>query len=222
MRLLLLEDDAILGEGLRDYLRSEGHVVDWVVRLLDARTLVSEPYDALLVDWQLPDGSGLEWVRSLRRKGDARPMLMLTARDLLQERIEGLDAGADDYLVKPFEPEELVARLNAVRRRSSGAPSGKLMFGVVEVDLTARCVRLHDVGGVTRADLTAREWTVLEALAMRAGRIVSKTDLESLMLGFDAEVSSNVLEVHIGNLRRKLGKSLIDTVRGLGYRMGQG
>lgn len=222
MRLLLLEDDAILGEGLRDYLRSEGHVVDWVVRLLDARTLVSEPYDALLVDWQLPDGSGLEWVRSLRRKGDARPMLMLTARDLLQERIEGLDAGADDYLVKPFEPEELVARLNAVRRRSSGAPSGKLMFGVVEVDLTARCARLHDVGGATRVDLTAREWTVLEALAMRAGRIVSKTDLESLMLGFDAEVSSNVLEVHIGNLRRKLGKSLIDTVRGLGYRMGQG
>lgn len=222
MRLLLLEDDAILGEGLRDYLRAEGHVVDWVPRLLDARTLVNEPYDALLIDWQLPDGSGLDWVRGLRRKGDVRPMLMLTARDLLQERIEGLDGGADDYLVKPFEPEELVARLNAVRRRSGGAPSGKLMFGVVEVDLTARCARVHEASGVNRADLTAREWTVLEALAMRSGRIVSKSDLESLILGFDAEVSSNVLEVHVGNLRRKLGKGLIDTVRGLGYRMGQG
>ncbi len=222
MRLLLLEDDAILGEGLRDFLRAEGHLVDWAVRLLDARTLVTEPYDALLVDWQLPDGSGLEWVRTLRRKGDTRPILMLTARDLLNERIEGLDAGADDYLIKPFEPEELVARLNAVRRRSAGAPGGRLMFGVVEVDLNARSVRVHDASGAHRVELTAREWTVLEALVTRAGRIVSKTDLESLMLGFDAEVSSNVLEVHIASLRRKLGKTLIDTVRGLGYRISHG
>lgn len=221
MRLLLLEDDSILGEGLRDFLRADGHLVDWATRLLDARVMAAEPYDALLVDWQLPDGSGLDWVRSLRRQGDARPILMLTARDLLQDRLQGLDSGADDYLVKPFEPEELVARLHAVRRRAIGAPAGRVKFGAIEVDLLGRGAQLLEGGVRTRIDLTAREWTVLEALVTRAGRIVSKADLECLMLGFDTEVSSNVLEVHIANLRRKLGKSLIETVRGLGYRINQ-
>jgi two-component system OmpR family response regulator len=221
MRLLLLEDDAILGEGLRDFLRAEGHLVDWVPRLLDARALVSEAYDALLVDWQLPDGSGLDWVRGLRAQGERRPILVLTARDLLQDRLHGLDSGADDYLVKPFEPEELVARINAVRRRSVGAPSGRVKFGDVEVNLVARSACLLTAVGRERVDLTAREWTVLEALVTRAGRIVSKTDLENLTLGFDAEVSSNVLEVHVASLRRKLGKRLIETVRGLGYRISE-
>lgn len=223
MRLLLLEDDAILGEGLRDFLRAEGHRVDWVTRLLDARALCHEPYDALLVDWQLPDGSGLDLVRRLRREGDARPMLMLTARDLLRDRLEGLDAGADDYLIKPFEPEELVARLRAVRRRTVGAPSGLVRLGDIEVDLAGCGVWRQDGnGGRERVELTAREWAVLEALVARAGRLVSKADLEALILGHERDVSSNVLEVYIGNLRRKLGRGLIDTVRGLGYRIDTG
>ena len=123
MRLLLLEDDVILGEGLRDFLRAEGHVVDWCQRLAQAEVLREEPYDALLVDWQLPDGSGLDWVRAIRRQGDGTPVLILTARDLLADRVRGLDTGADDYLVKPFDPEELSARIRAVRRRTAGSGS---------------------------------------------------------------------------------------------------
>ena len=145
---------------------------------------------------------------------------MLTARDTLEDRVRGLNVGADDYLVKPFDPEELVARLHAIRRRAGGAQSGVLRFGDVTLDLNARGVWLRDVTETdVRVELTAREWTVLEALALRAGRIVLKSDLEQLMLGSVSEVSSNVLEVHVANLRRKLGRGLIDTVRGLGYRM---
>jgi two-component system OmpR family response regulator len=217
MRLLLLEDDATLGEGLRDWLRAEGHRVDWVSSLGQARALQAEPYDAWLVDWQLPDGSGVEWLRTRRAGGDATPALVLTARDRLTDRIGGLDAGADDYLVKPFAPEELAARLRAVSRRSgAGAALSRATFGDVVVDLGARAVER----GGERVELTAREWTVLEALVLRSGRIVAKPDLEKLMLGFDSEVASNALEVHVSALRRKLGRDLIETVRGLGYRVG--
>ena len=215
MRLLLLEDDDVLGEGLRDFLRTEGHVVDWCRTLKATQAVHGEPFDALLVDWQLPDGSGLAWLRSRRAQGDTTPALMLTARDRLQQRIEGLDSGADDYLVKPVAPEEIAARLRALGRRlgSSGAATRRL--GPVEVDLTAKAARVDD----QRVDLTAREWAVLEALVLRAGRIVSKADLERLVLGLDAEVASNALEVHVSALRRKLGHPVIETVRGLGYRV---
>jgi two-component system, OmpR family, response regulator len=216
MRLLLLEDDATLGEGLRDWLRAEGHRVDWVSSLAQARALQAEPYDAWLVDWQLPDGSGVEWLRTRRSAGDATPALVLTARDRLTDRIGGLDAGADDYLVKPFAPEELAARLRAVSRRSgAGAALSRATLGDVVVDLGARAVER----GGARVELTAREWTVLEALVLRSGRIVAKPDLEKLMLGFDSEVASNALEVHVSALRRKLGRDVIETVRGMGYRV---
>jgi two-component system, OmpR family, response regulator len=215
MRLLLIEDDHILGEGLRDFLRSEGHVVDWCACLRDTEAFRGEPFDALLVDWQLPDGSGLAWLQALRRRGDGTPALMLTARDLLRDRVQGLDSGADDYLVKPFAPEELAARLRAVLRRSAGTASARLRFGEVEIDLTARAAWVQGL----RAELTAREWAVVEALALRPGRIVAKADLDRLVLGFDAEVSSNALEVHVSSLRRKLGRELIETVRGMGYRI---
>jgi two-component system, OmpR family, response regulator len=216
MRLLLIEDDPLLGEGLRDFLRADGHRVDWCERLAATEALRGEPYDALLVDWQLPDGSGLDWLRARRAHGDATPALMLTARDRLGDRITGLDSGADDYLVKPFAPEELSARLRAVSRRSgAGAAQPRSRFGEVEVDLTARAAYTQG----ERADLTAREWSVLEALVLRAGRIVPKADLEKLVHGFDSEVASNALEVHVSALRRKLGRDLIDTVRGLGYRI---
>ena len=215
MRLLLIEDDDILGEGLRDFLRAEGHGVDWCHDLHEAAACRGEPYDALLVDWQLPDGSGLEWLHERRGQGDTTPALMLTARDLLADRIRGLDSGADDYLVKPFAPEELAARLRAVSRRSAGAAAARRRFGEVEVDLAARSVRLAG----RAVDLTAREWAVLEALVLRAGRIVPKGELEKLMLGFESELSSNALEVHVSALRRKLGRELVETVRGLGYRV---
>jgi two-component system OmpR family response regulator len=215
VRLLLLEDDAILGGGLRDFLQTDGHVVDWLQRLGQVPATRDEPYDAMLVDWQLPDGSGLDWVRALRRRGDTTPILLITARDLLADRIRGLDSGADDYLVKPFDPEELAARLRAVRRRSAGAASARLTFRAVEIDLGGRRVF---VDGAC-VDLTAREWSLLEALALRAGRLVSKGDLEALVLGFEGDASSNTIEVHISNLRRKLGRAAIETVRGMGYRI---
>jgi two-component system, OmpR family, response regulator len=215
MRLLLIEDDPVLGEGLRDYLRAEGHRVDWIQRLAEADAFRGEPCDVMLVDWQLPDGSGLDWIRVQRAHGDTTPMLMLTARDLLSDRICGLDSGADDYLVKPFAPEELAARVRAVGRRGSGSAGQRLRAGGVQIDLTARVAYVQ----ARRVELTAREWAVLEALALRAGRIVTKADLEKLVMGFDAELASNALEVHVSNLRRKLGPALIETVRGLGYRL---
>ncbi|MEY2684285.1 MAG: hypothetical protein RJA09_1429 [Pseudomonadota bacterium] len=214
MRLLLLEDDAILGEALRDYLRSEGHLVDWCIRVEQARGLVREPYDAWLIDWNLPDGSGVDWLKSLRAQGLTTSAVVLTARDLLADRIQGLDSGADDFLVKPFAPEELAARLRAVTRRVAGNDTRKV-FGTVEIDLAAKAVWSQG----QMVEVTAREWSMLEALVLRAGRIVSKADLEALVCGFDSELSSNSLEVHIFKLRSKLGKTLIETVRGLGYRI---
>ncbi|MEP7283335.1 MAG: response regulator transcription factor [Rubrivivax sp.] len=216
MRLLLLEDDALLGEGLRDFLRADGHTVDWCMAVAAADGCRGEPYDALLVDWQLPDGSGLAWLQGLRRRGDLTPALILTARDRLDDRILGLDSGADDYLVKPFAPEELAARLRAVSRRRAGAAGLAVVVGPVAIDLAARRASLDG----QRTELTGREWSVLEALVLRSGRIVPKTDLERLVLGFDAELASNALEVHVSSLRRKLGRELIETVRGIGYRIG--
>jgi len=217
MRLLLIEDDETLGGGLRDFLAADGHVVDWCHDLASVDALRGEPFDALLVDWQLPDGSGLLWLKAQRTRGVTTPALMLTARDRLHDRVEGLDSGADDYLVKPFAPEELSARLRAVSRRRSGGASPRPRFGAVEVDLTAKNARI----GGHRVELTAREWAVLEALVLRAGRIVPKADLERLMLGFESELASNALEVHVSALRRKLGRDLIATVRGLGYRIAE-
>ncbi len=237
MRLLLLEDDPLLGEGLRDFLRAEGHVVEWCTTLSSAQALGDEPFDALLVDWQLPDGSGVDWVRARRAVGDARPVLLLTARDRLADRIRGLDSGADDYLVKPFAPEEMLARLRAVLRRAnaSTATTRVDVGGGVQVDLAGRSVwrvpedgaGANAAGGAggaggaegERVELTAREWAVLEALVRRAGRVVTKSELDRLVMGLDAHVQSNALEVHVSALRRKLGKDLIDTVRGLGYRV---
>ncbi len=215
MRLLLLEDDLILGEGLRDFLQHEGHVVDWVVRLVDLARVAKRPFDVLLVDWQLPDGSGLSWVKTLRETGDMTPAIMMTARDLLEDRIQGLDTGVDDYLVKPFRPEELAARIRAVRRRAVGSASSRLVFGKMEVDLATKTATVERVA----ADLTAREWALIEALALRAGQFVSKTELDRLFKGEDVEAQSNALEVHVHNLRRKLGRETIETVRGRGYRL---
>lgn len=214
MRLLLLEDDIPLGEGLRDFLESETHVVDWCTTITQARVAMSEPFDAWLLDWNLPDGSGIDLLRGQRARGNKTPAFLLTARDSLNERIRGLDSGADDFLIKPFAPEELCARLRVIARRlAGGAP--QLLFGEVRVDMAAKTARR----GETTIDFTSREWAILEALVLRAGRIVSRADLESLVLGFDSELASNSIEVHIFKLRSKLGKTFIETIRGLGYRV---
>ncbi len=215
MRLLLLEDDAILGEGLRDYLRSEGHVVDWFMSLRDLQAVAGEPYDAWLLDWQLPDGSGLDWLARQRQAGLRTQAFLLTARDRLADRVHGLDSGADDYLVKPFDPAELAARLRVLQRRGSDPTQALRCVGGITLDLPARCATLAG----RRVELTAREWALVESLALRAGSIVAKADLERLLLGADADVQSNALEVHVSSVRRKLGRELIETVRGLGYRM---
>ena len=216
MRILLLEDDRTLGEALRDFLRTDEHVVEWCTSLTQARAAyANQPYDALVIDWQLPDGSGLAWLRALRDAGDHTPGLMVTARDQLSDRIEGLNTGADDYLVKPFEPEELVARLKAVRRRMAGQSAAVMRMGRLELDLNARSVAVEGA----KVTLTAREWVLLEALALRKGRIVSKSELEDLVMGFDGSLSDNALEVHISAIRRKVGKEAIQTLRGLGYRI---
>lgn len=215
MRVLLIEDDPLLGGGLHDFLCALGHDVSWVTRIDQAELNASEPYDAWLIDWNLPDGSGLDWLRRRRRQGHTTPALVLTARDRLHERIEGLDSGADDYLVKPFDPEELMARLRAVSRRAQGLTSAQVPCGDVLIDLEARQVLRHGV----LVPLTARQWAVLEALARRAGHLVAKSELEARVFAQEADLHSNALEVHISQLRRKLGHSLIDTVRGLGYRL---
>ena len=218
MRLLLVEDDTTLGDAVRDYLAEQGHVVDWATCLAAAREAVTEPFDAILLDWRLPDGSGVEWLRSLRaREGLNRhvPVLVLTARDRLDDRVEGLDAGADDYLTKPFELAELAARVRAVSRRAMGQPHTVLRAGPMEIDLAARTVHLDG----SEVELTAREYALLETLMRRRGRIVPRDQLQQLLYGFESDVASNTIEVHISSLRRKLGHEAIETVRGMGYRV---
>ena len=215
MRLLLLEDDQVLGSGLAAFLRGEGHLVDWCQRIGEVLLLGKEPYDAMIVDWHLPDGSGLNWVRQLRADKVHTPVIVMTARDLLADRVQGLDAGADDYMVKPVEPQELSARLRAVCRRATGAAGPQLHFGEVGVDLTRRLAFLDGA----EVELTSKEWRIVESLVLRSGRYVSRSELEALAHGADSETSSNTLEVHISSVRRKLGKDFIETLRGVGYRV---
>jgi two-component system, OmpR family, response regulator len=218
MRLLLVEDDTTLGDAVREFLRAQGHVVDWVTRIADAEATASEHFDAILLDWRLPDGSGVDWLRRVRsRSGEfARvPVLVLTARDALQDRVEGLDAGADDYLVKPFQLAELAARIRAMARRAAGQTGAELVHGRIALDPAAQSVRIDS----EPVDLTAREYALLEAFMRRAGRIVARAYLEELLYGFEADVASNTIEVHVASLRRKLGHEVIDTVRGMGYRL---
>lgn len=217
MRILLIEDDPVLGMAVRDQIVADGHGADWVMRLADAAdALRAAAFDLILLDLMLPDGRGSDFLRRLRSAGDATPVMVLTARDQISDRIAALDAGADDYLVKPFDLCELSARIRAVGRRYAGNPNPLVTLGDIEVDLAARSVRR---AGQAVA-LTAREWALFEAFVQRPHQLMSKPQLEERLYSFDAEVESNTIEVYVARLRKKLGADVIETVRGMGYRLG--
>lgn len=217
MRVLLIEDDTVLGAAVRDQIAADGHSVDWVTRLDAAGDhMAAAGYDLVLLDLMLPDGRGLPFLRRLRGAGDVTPVIILTAMDQISDRIEGLNAGADDYMVKPFDLSELSARLNAVARRYSGNPNPLISHGDLEIDLAARSVRRAG----KPVQLTAREWVLFEAFVQRPGQLLSKAQLEERLYSFDTEIESNTIEVHISRLRKKLGHDTLETARGLGYRLG--
>ena len=216
MRILLVEDDSLLGEAVRDGLRQEGYVVDWVPDGGTALAALSTSnFSALVLDLGLPDGDGLSVLRWLRQHGETTPVVIVTARDRVSDRIGGLDAGADDYLIKPFDIDELGARLRAVTRRIDGCAESQLTAGEVVLDLRRRMVTCQGVP----AALTAREYAVVELLMRKAGCLVTRAEIEEELYGFDDHIASNAIEVHIHNLRRKLGPGFITNLKGRGYRV---
>ena len=214
MRLLLVEDDAMIGESVRTGLRRDGFTVDWV---RDGRAaelaLANAVYDLMLLDLGLPKKDGLEVLKTLRRSGNKIPVLVLTARDSVGDRITGLDNGADDYLVKPFELDELSARIRALLRRQAGRVESLMQCG----DLTLNPATREATLGGRQLALSAREFAVLEALLDRPGAVLSREQLEEKLYGWDAEVESNAVEVYIHGLRKKLGADFIKNIRGVGY-----
>lgn len=216
MRILLVEDDPMIGESTRDWLRQDGLTVDWVQDGDEAEeALAHEDCDLLLLDLGLPGRSGLELLRGLRARGSRLPVLILTARDAVSDRVAGLDAGSDDYVVKPFDLSELSARVRALWRRRLGRAEPLLEVGVLALDPAAHEVRLRG----QPVTLGAREFALLQCLMERPGAILSRAQLEAHLYGWGQEVESNTVEVYIHRLRRKLGRDVIRTVRGVGYRI---
>ena len=218
MRILLVEDDRMIGESIRTALRQDGSAVDWVRDGRSAEsTLASEEFDLVLLDLGLPQRDGLEVLRAMRSRRDQTPVIVLTARDALADRVTGLDAGADDYLVKPFELEELAARIRAVSRRKAGRGEPAVEIGDVRLDPSMRQV----TRGGEPVVLSAREYAVLEALMARPGAILSRAQLEDRLYGWGDAIESNAVSVYIHQLRRKLGNDFIRNVRGVGYYVGR-
>jgi two-component system, OmpR family, response regulator len=214
MRLLLVEDDAMIGEAVLDALRSEHYAVDWVRDGAMADTaLRTESYDLVLLDLGLPKRDGLDVLRSLRARHESVPVLVATARDAIADRIEGLDAGADDYVVKPYDTEELLARIRALIRRSAGRAEPVFTHKGVALNPATRQATINGQS----VQLSAREWAVLEPLIARPGVVFSRAQLEEKLYGWKDEISSNAVEVYVHGLRKKLGAEMIQTVRGLGY-----
>jgi two-component system response regulator QseB len=216
VRLLLVEDDAMIGESVVAGLVADGYAVDWV---RDGRaaelSIDTNPYSLVLLDLGLPRQDGLSVLKGLRARKLDVPVLIITARDTVRDRIAGLDAGADDYLVKPFDLDELSARVRALLRRASGRAEPLIERGSLTLNPATHEVRLRG----RPIEVSAREYALLEALAERAGGIVSRAQLEEKLYGWNDSVGSNAVEVHIHNLRRKLGEDAIRNVRGLGYRL---
>jgi len=216
MRTLLVEDDTMLGNGLNRALQQNGHTVDWLHDGAAADTaLRAQHYDMILLDLGLPKRSGLEVLRALRDRGDATPVLIITARDAVADRVAGLDTGADDYLIKPFALDELEARIRALSRRHHGQSQPLLRCGQVVLDPATRSVTCRD----RPVSLSPSEYRILHSLMRRPGAVVSRSDMEERFYGWDEEISSNTIEVHIHRLRQKLGPEVIRTVRGLGYQV---
>ena len=214
MRLLLVEDDRMIGESVKAGLRQDAFAVDWV-RDAEAAdlALAAGPYALVLLDLGLPGRSGLQWLRQLRSRGQALPVLILTARDAVSDRVAGLDSGADDYLVKPFDLAELAARIRALLRRQAGRAAPSLRHGDVALDPVTREATLKG----KPVSLSSREFALLSALMERPAAVLSRAQLEERLYGWGEEVESNAVEVHIHHLRRKLGAPFIRNVRGLGY-----
>ncbi|HSV52072.1 MAG TPA: response regulator transcription factor [Burkholderiaceae bacterium] len=230
MRLLLVEDDVMVASGIKLGLSDAGYAVDWVGTGERAhQVLKTEAFDAAVIDIGLPRMDGLELTRQLRREGHAMPVLILTARDALQDRVQGLDTGADDYMIKPFELPELLARLRALLRRSQAATSAVLSFGPLELDMANRCAKIrdpapadgNDQGSGLPLELGPREWTVLEYLLVHAPKPASKDKLLQALTGWDREITPNAVEVYISRLRGKLEPHGVGLrcIRGFGYRL---
>jgi DNA-binding response OmpR family regulator len=214
MKILLIEDDELLGSGLQQGLSQAGFVVEWVQRGDQAEgALRAGAYDCLVLDWQLPGRSGLQVLQGLRSRGQQTPVLMLTARDALEDRIQGLDTGADDYLVKPVALEELAARLRALIRRAAGQGSPVFTWGALTLDPARHECHL----GGAPVSLSAREFSVLARLISQPRRPVSAEQLAQALYSWDQDIASNAVEVYIHHLRKKLGGDWIKTIRGVGY-----
>ncbi len=216
MRILLIEDDAMIGKAVRRGLADAGFAVDWVT---DGRAaelaLDNGVYDLAVLDLGLPKKDGMAILASLRSSGNAMPVLIASARDTVRDRIAGLEAGADDYVLKPFDLDELVARVRALLRRNAGSGSPLLKFGTLVLDPLRKVVTQGD----STIDLSAKEFAVMEALMQRPGAVLSRAQLEESVYGWGDEVGSNAIEVHLHHLRKKLGASVIKNVRGVGYRV---
>jgi len=214
MRILLVEDDALLGDALQVGLREHGFAVEWIRDgAAGEAALASDEFTAVVLDLGLPRMSGLEMLRRVRNRGDRTPVIILTAREAVDDRVRGLDLGADDYVVKPVALKELAARLRAVARRAQGIASGSLVVGSLSLDLASRAVTFDD----NPVELQPREFALLQELMLRAGRVVTRTQLETQLYEWDHSLDSNAIEVHVHHLRRKLSPTLIRTVRGVGY-----
>lgn len=216
MRVLLVEDDPLLGDGLTVALEQMGYTVDWITDGKQAELALRDTaLDLLVLDISLPGQDGLTLLRTIRGRGNNIPVLLLTARDGLNDRITGLDSGADDYLVKPFDLEELAARLRAMSRRREGRSSPLLHYGDLTLDPAGCSVQLKG----EPVPCTSREYAILEVLLTNCGQVLSRQRLEEALYGWDDGVESNAIEVYIHNLRKKIGKSIIQTVRGRGYKI---
>lgn len=214
MRILLVEDDPMLGDGIADGLRQHGFTVDWLTCGLPvAATLAAESFAAVILDLTLPDIDGLQVLRRLRRDGSTVPVLILTARDALDDRVTGLDAGADDYLPKPFAMKELISRLRALVRRSKGVIQPELRHGAICLFSEAQQATFND----QPVTLTRQEFRLLEELLLHCGRVMTKELLEQSLYGWNDGVESNAIEVHIHHLRKKFYPELIRNIRGVGY-----
>jgi DNA-binding response OmpR family regulator len=222
MRLLLVEDDVMVASGIKLGLSGAGYAVDWVgsgERALEA--IQGESFDAAIIDLGLPKMDGLELTQALRKAGYSLPILILTARDALEDRVHGLDYGADDYMVKPFELPELLARLRALLRRSQAATSSSLSFGSVTLDTAMRQAHAQTATGPQLIELGPREWTVLEYLMLQAPKPAAKEKILSALTGWDKEITANAVEVYISRLRGKLEPHglVLRSIRGFGYRL---